>query len=52
MSEPKTPKELDAFVDKVLAYKPKPTSDAGKARKRKAKKAEKATSLEVSSGNP
>ncbi len=38
MSEPKIPKELDAFVDKVLAYKPKPTTDAGKARKRKAKK--------------
>ena len=38
MSEAKTPKELDAFVDKVLAYKPKPTTDAGKARKRKAKK--------------
>ncbi len=41
MSEPKIPKELDAFVDKVLAYKPKPVSDAGKARKRKAKKAAK-----------
>jgi len=38
MSEAKTPKELDAFVDRVLAYKPKPVSDAGKARKRKAKK--------------
>jgi hypothetical protein len=42
MSEhPQTPKELDDFVDKVLAYKPKPKSDAGKARKRKAKKVEK-----------
>lgn len=37
MSEPKTPKELDTFVDKVLAYKPKPVTKAGKARKRKAK---------------
>ena len=35
---PDTPKELDDFVDKVLAYRPKPKSDAGKARKRKAKK--------------
>jgi hypothetical protein len=41
MTEQKPPKELDAFVDRVLAYKPKPTSDAGKARKRKAKKAKK-----------
>ena len=38
MSEPKIPKELDAFVDKVLAYKPKPVSKVAKARKRKAKK--------------
>lgn len=38
---PQTPKELDDFVDKVLAYKPKPKSDAAKARKRKAKKVEK-----------
>jgi hypothetical protein len=41
MSEPKIPKELDAFVDKVLAYKPKPVSKVAKARKRKAKKIEK-----------
>jgi hypothetical protein len=36
---PEIPKELDAIVDKVLAYRPKPKSDAGKARKRKAAKA-------------
>jgi hypothetical protein len=35
MSEQKTPKELDAIVDKVLAYRPKPKSDAAKKRKRK-----------------
>ena len=42
MIEPKIPKELDAFVDKVLAYRPKPVSKVAKARKRKAKKVEKA----------
>jgi hypothetical protein len=47
MSEPKIPKELDTFADKVLAYKPKPTTDAGKARKRKAKKVAKAQTEEV-----
>jgi hypothetical protein len=35
---PKIPKELDAIVDKVLAFRPKPKTDAGKARKRKAAK--------------
>ena len=39
MSGPKPPKVLDAIVDVVLRYKPKPKSDAGKARKRKARKA-------------
>lgn len=51
MSEPKIPKELDAFVDKVLAYKPKPVSKVAKARKRKAKKVGNAaavSSVEVS----
>jgi len=36
--EPRIPKELDAIVDKVLAFRPKPKTDAGKARKRKANK--------------
>lgn len=31
----KTPKPLDAIVDKVLAYKPKPKSKAAKKRKRR-----------------
>jgi len=45
MSEaPEPPKELDEFVDKVLAYRPKPKSDAAKARKRKAMKVEKDSS--------
>lgn len=35
---PQIPKELDAFVDKVLAYKPKPKSAAAKVRKSKEKK--------------
>lgn len=39
MSGQKPPKELDAIVDVVLRYKPKPKSDAAKARKRKARKA-------------
>ena len=34
--KPQPPKELDAIVDKVLAYRPKPKSEAGKKRKRKA----------------
>jgi hypothetical protein len=32
MTEKKTPKVLDEFVDKVLAYKPKPRSKAAKKR--------------------
>jgi VIT1/CCC1 family predicted Fe2+/Mn2+ transporter len=36
--KPHPPKELDAIVDKVLAYRPKSKSEAGKKRKRKAKK--------------
>lgn len=35
---PATPAILDRAVDTVLAYRPKPKSDAGKARARKAKK--------------
>lgn len=34
----KVPRELDAIADVVLAYKPKAKSDAGKKRKKKAKK--------------
>ena len=35
----RTPKELDAIVDTVLAYHPKPKSEAAKLRNRKAAKA-------------
>jgi hypothetical protein len=42
MSTPKTPEILDKIVDAVLAYKPDPKTDAGKARKRKASKAKRA----------
>jgi hypothetical protein len=39
MSKPQdTPKELDAIVDLVLAYRPKPKSKPGKKRKRLATK--------------
>jgi len=38
---PKIPKALDAIVDVVLAYKPKPKTKAAKGRKHKAKKAAK-----------
>jgi hypothetical protein len=38
MSEPKTPKELDAIADVVLAYRPKPKSKAAKKRKKMTKK--------------
>jgi hypothetical protein len=34
----KTPKELDAIVDTVLAYKPKPKTKAAKRRIRKQKR--------------
>ena len=34
----RTPPELDAMADKVLAYRPKPKSEAAKSRKRKAAK--------------
>jgi hypothetical protein len=34
----KTPKALDAIVDKVLRYKPKPKSKPAKRRKRRATK--------------
>jgi hypothetical protein len=38
MSEPRVPKALDAIVDKVLAYKPKPKTKSAKKRKKKAAK--------------
>lgn len=41
MSAPKVPAALDAIADVVLRYRPKPTSDAAKKRKRKARKAAK-----------
>ena len=34
----RTPPKLDAMADKVLAYRPKPKSEAAKSRKRKAAK--------------
>lgn len=34
----KTPKELDAITDVVLAYKPKPKTKASKRRERKKKR--------------
>lgn len=37
----KTPRELDAFVDAVLSYKPKPKTKAAKRRTRRKKKAAK-----------
>jgi hypothetical protein len=47
MSKPQdTPKELDAIVDMVLAYRPKPKTKAGKNRKRLAKKLAKLASHE------
>ena len=36
MTEPKTPKALDAIADIVLAYKPKPKTKPGKKRKKRA----------------
>lgn len=38
MTKPKTPKALDAIVDTVLAYRPKPKSKPAKRRKRRAAK--------------
>ncbi|MGL6209118.1 MAG: hypothetical protein ACRC14_04725 [Paracoccaceae bacterium] len=39
---PKPPHVLDAIADKVLAYKPKPKSEAAKKRKKTKRKLEKA----------
>ena len=38
MTESPVPKVLDAIVDKVLSYRPKPKSEAGKKRKKAAKR--------------
>jgi len=40
MSATKPPEILDKIVDKVLAYRPKPKSRAGKKRKKAAKRKE------------
>jgi len=48
MSEPRIPKVLDAVVDKVLAYKPKPKTKPAKKRKRRASK----IARSAHSGNP
>jgi len=50
MTEPpsqKALKALDAIVDKVLAYKPKPKSKSAKKRKKRAVKILKESSLPV-----
>ena len=44
----KTPPELDAITDAVLAYKPKPKTKAAKRRKRKKKAADAKTAREAS----
>ena len=41
MKKPRPPKALDAMVDLVLAYRPKPKSKPAKKRKRRAVKARK-----------
>jgi hypothetical protein len=45
MSAPKPPKELDAAVDMILAYRPKPKTKNAKKRKKLAKKLAKIASL-------
>jgi len=46
MTKAKVPKQLDAIVDVVLAYKPKPQSKPAKRRKRRARKLAKETADE------
>jgi hypothetical protein len=41
MTKAKVPKQLDAIVDVVLAYKPKPQSKPAKKRRRRQRKIEK-----------
>jgi hypothetical protein len=43
LNAPRTPKALDAIVDVVLAYKPKPKSKPARRRKRRATKLRSAT---------
>lgn len=45
MKPPKTPKELDAIADRVLAYRPKAENPKQKKRQRKARKHAKATKV-------
>jgi hypothetical protein len=44
MTKPKVPKQLDAIVDVVLAYRPKGESKPARRRKRRAAKIAKAKS--------
>jgi hypothetical protein len=50
MSEPRTPKTLDAIVDKVLAYKPKPKTKLARKRKKRAAKIAKKVRCEYDNG--
>lgn len=43
--KPKTPQILDAIVDRVLAYKPKPKSTPAKKRVKRAKKTQRESSI-------
>lgn len=43
--KPKTPPILDAIVDRVLAYKPKPKSTPAKKRVKRAKKTQRESSI-------
>jgi len=53
MSKPQdTPKELDAIVDMVLAYRPKPKSKPAKKRKRMQKRLIAAQTMDGSKNNP
>lgn len=45
MKKQKTPAALDQIADKVLAYRPKPKSDAAKKRAKRQKKAQRESSI-------
>ena len=45
MKKPKIPAALDRIVDKVLSYRPKPKSKPAKKRSRRAKKAQRESSI-------
>lgn len=51
MTKQNTPKELDAVVDVVLAYRPKPKSKGGKKRKRLVKQLAAAAQAEKKNRN-